>query len=44
MSINNTIVVNWNADVAVVSEDVAMINCYAVVVNMDDAMIKYACC
>ena len=31
-------------DVAVVNENAAVINCYALVFNMDDAMIKYACC
>ena len=27
-----------------VNEDDTMINCYALVVNVDDAMFKYACC
>ena len=27
-----------------VNEDAAVINCYVLVVNMDNAMVKYACC
>ena len=42
--INNTLVVNWNGDVVVFNEDADVINCYALVVNMNDAMVKYACC
>ena len=42
MSINNTLVVNWNENIIVVNEDAAAINCYALVINMNDAMVKYA--
>ena len=41
---NNDLVVNENKDVVVVNENTAMINCYALGVNMDDVMVKYACC
>ena len=40
-SINNTLIVNWSEDVAVVNDDTAVINCYALVVNVDDVMVKY---
>ena len=43
-SINNTLVVNWNVDVAIVNENTVVINCYALLVYMDDAMVKYARC
>ena len=36
--------VNVNEDGVVFDENVAMINCYALTVNVDDAMVKYACC
>ena len=36
--------VNENEDVTVVNENDVVINCYAPVVNVDDTMVKYACC
>ena len=36
--------VNENEDVVVVDENAAVINWYALIVNEDDAMVKYAYC
>ena len=41
--LTNDIVVNGIEDVVVVNENVAVINCYTLIVNVDDVIIKYAC-
>ena len=36
--------VNGHRDVDVVNENAVVFNCYALVINVDYVIVKYACC